>query len=251
MVTHEGYTAVLMTWYRNNVAHVLAMPSLIACLVVNRRRELAPKRLLIMLDTLFPLLATELSASEAPQAAQRWIERLTHHGLLQAGEQGYRAPDGDSDAFLRLQLLARVVGQTLERMYIVVGLLGQETPDGWTRERLLATSAQTAQRMSRLLGLNAPEFFDRRLFDGFVASLLERGYVTVDAQEHLHPEPIIGEVLRASGLVIDTEFRQAVQRSARALGAAAESTADTHRSATSDRATTTPASAPRDPSDAA
>ena len=245
VVAHDGATAVLMTWYRNNVAHALAMPSLIACLLLNRRRELEHKRLLPMLKTLFPLLAAELNAPESSQSAERWIARLVAAGLLTQSEQAYRPPESDSDAFLRLQLLSRVVGQTLERMFIVVGLLATQNPGGWTRENLLATSAQTAQRMSRLLGINAPEFFDARLFAGFVTNLQERGYVSADDQDRLHAAPIIGEVARAAKLVIDPDFRQAVLRSTRAV------TPDTHQNGTFDRATTNPAGRSPDPSDAA
>ncbi len=37
---HDAAHAVLMTWYRNNASHAFALPSLIACLLVNRRRRI-------------------------------------------------------------------------------------------------------------------------------------------------------------------------------------------------------------------
>ena len=41
LVGHDSATAILMTWYRNNVLHVIAQSAMIACLLVNRR--LPPK----------------------------------------------------------------------------------------------------------------------------------------------------------------------------------------------------------------
>ena len=37
---HDAARSVLMTWYRNNASHAFALPSLIACLLVNRRRRI-------------------------------------------------------------------------------------------------------------------------------------------------------------------------------------------------------------------
>ena len=69
-----------------------------------------------------------------------------------------------------------------------------------------------ARRVSRLYGLNAPEFFDPRLFQNFVETLIARGAVTVDADGKLAYGDVIGEVTRASSVVLHTEFRLAVLR---------------------------------------
>ena len=47
---HDADSAVLMTWYRNNASHAFALPSLIACLLVNRRRRIRRTQLLQMVD---------------------------------------------------------------------------------------------------------------------------------------------------------------------------------------------------------
>jgi glycerol-3-phosphate O-acyltransferase len=63
-----------------------------------------------------------------------------------------------------------------------------------------------------LYGLNAPEFFDPRLFHNFVETLIARGVVNVAANGSLSYEPIIGAVTRASSVVLPVEFRLAVLR---------------------------------------
>jgi glycerol-3-phosphate O-acyltransferase len=66
--------------------------------------------------------------------------------------------------------------------------------------------------MSRLYGLNAPEFFDARLFRNFIDTLIARGVVRVDPEGRLSYADVIGEVTRASSVVLPADFRQAVMR---------------------------------------
>lgn len=230
VVSHQGPNAILMTWYRNNVAHTLALPSLIACLLVKRRRALSEANLQRMLGIIYPLLAQELSVAVDPTAYQRWLQHLAQAELIVASPDGYRAPAPSSAAYQQLELLSKVVIQTLERMFIVTALLGQKvgqkvgqkagqkaesaTEGGhWNRDDLRSSSVLLAKKLNRLLGINAPEFFDQRLFDGFIEALVDLGHLTETETNQLLPTPIISEVLSVSHWVISADFQRAVQRS--------------------------------------
>jgi glycerol-3-phosphate O-acyltransferase len=208
--------AVLMTWYRNNVLHVLALPSLIACLVIERKRRLDRDTLARMITTVYPPLAAELHLSQVRPLSvdvAAWVQRLVDARLLVEHEQGeLSAPSPDSVHQFRLQLLAGIVLQTLERFFIVIGLLQQAGPHTIARDALEQRCQQLAQRMARIHGINAPEFFDERLFHNFVDSLIESGTVAEDENGCLVFEPIVAEVTRAAGRVIPAEFRLAVLR---------------------------------------
>ncbi|MEZ5558365.1 MAG: glycerol-3-phosphate 1-O-acyltransferase PlsB [Pseudomonadales bacterium] len=214
---HDPFSAVLMTWYRNNVAHTLALPSLIACLIGQRRRPIAIDALERMVATIYPYIAGELHASDAAADTRRWVDHLIRDGLLRepAAERespsgGLLPPAAGSSDHRRLRLLARVIMPTLERLYIVIGLLAQGGEVTRSRQALQQRSEQIARRMSRLYGLNAPEFFDRRLFDQFVDALIDHGVLSERDDGTLSHRGIIEEVLKASGPVIDPEFRYAV-----------------------------------------
>ena len=112
----------------------------------------------------------------------------------------------------QLRLLARVIMPTLERLYIVVGLLSRNGPGTLTREVLQRRSGDVARRMSRLYGLNAPEFFDARLFNQFVDALVRRDVVWPGPGGELQYAPLIDDVLKASENVIDPDFRYAVRQ---------------------------------------
>ena len=208
IVTAKPNAAVLLTWYRNNAAHVLALPSCIAFLMDGRRRPLGRERLRRMAETIYPFTAWELHAAFAPSDLDPWINRLTECGLLQETDAQLRPPPADSPARRRLHLLASMIRQTLERQYIVLSLLVGST--ALTREGLEAQSQRIAHKMARLHGINAPEFFDPQLFDGFVEQLIDNGLVTEAADGRLGYAGLLKDIMRASSRFIDAEFRHAV-----------------------------------------
>jgi glycerol-3-phosphate O-acyltransferase len=215
VLCHDPFSAVLMTWYRNNVTHTLALPSLIACIVINRRRPLRKTALVRMVDTVFPYLATELNIADDPNAIDRWLGHLVNAQLLQINaDGGYSAPPVRTDSHYRLHMLSRLIAQTLERLYIVIGLLGQSVEDVRSREELQDQSQRVARKMSRIYGLNAPEFFDAQLFNGFIDKLIADGVVSEGVDGKLSYDPMVNEVLKAAEGIIDAEFRYAVLRGA-------------------------------------
>ena len=213
VVAAEPVAAVLMTWYRNNTAHVLALPSLIAFLIENRRAPIRRERLERMVAMIFPYPAWELHIRFAPGDTGRWIGHLAACGLISENAAGLKPPPADSPARQRLHLLARIIRQTMERQYIVLSLLTRAGSDAPTRGELKARSQRIAHRAARLCGINAPEFFDQRLFDGFIDKLISDGLAFERGENddrRLSYSPVLDEVMRASVRVIDDEFRYAV-----------------------------------------
>ena len=203
-------SAVLMTWYRNNVAHVLALPSLIACLLEKRRRPLARQALERMVGMVFPYLARELHARFSPGDTERWTSHLAQTGLIGTDGDRLAPPPAQSPEHYRLHLLAGIARPVLERNYIVLGLLAEPGSPSVTRAQLMKKSQFIARKVARTHGINAPEFFDGRLFDTFVDKLAEDGAVTQDANGGLTRTAIVDDVLRAAERVIDAEYRYAM-----------------------------------------
>jgi glycerol-3-phosphate O-acyltransferase len=211
---HDAARSVLMTWYRNNACHAFALPSLIACLLVNRRRRIRTSQLMQMVTAVYPYLQSELylDSVDLDVEVSRWLNHLAAHGLIQRTVDEVGPPPDESNESYRLTLLAQVVMQMLERFFIAVGLLQQAGQNRVDRRTLEKDCIASARRMSRLYGLNAPEFFDARLFHNFVETLIARGAVRVDENGTLGYDDVIGEVIRASSVVLPAEFRLAVLR---------------------------------------
>ncbi|MEM9622965.1 MAG: 1-acyl-sn-glycerol-3-phosphate acyltransferase, partial [Pseudomonadota bacterium] len=217
---HEPFAAVLMTWYRNNVVHTLALPSLVACLVVKRRRPIRHQDLHDMVRMIFPYLAQELSCQDHKHDFNHCVAVMCKLDLLiDKGADGLSPPAPDDHHHQQLSLLANLVSHTLERMYIVIQHLSQ---GGYTRESLQDSSELVAQKISRLYGINAPEFSDRKLFDQFINQMLNNGIVTTLADGTLTQAPAVDQVLQAAESVIDPQIRFGVLNASTARSSPAD-----------------------------
>ncbi len=212
---HDAVRSILMTWYRNNVCHAFALPSLIACLLMNQRRLIRHDQLMQMITTVYPYLQSELylgADTNLDVDVRRWLDHLGSQDLIQHSGDEIGPPLVTSNNGYRLALLAEIIMPMLERLFIVVGLLqraGQHRIDRRTLER---DCVVLARRVSRLYGLNAPEFFDARLFRNFVDTLIARGAMKLDTDGRLGYGDIIDAVTRASSAVLPADFRLAVLR---------------------------------------
>ena len=171
-----------------------------------------------MVHAVHPYLRHELSMPEDTEAQTRhWLQTLVDLELLEvpaaAEAPEYAAPDRNSPEFHRLQGLANVILQTLERQYIVVATLAAAGQGALTRGELESRCHAHAQRMSRLQGLNAPEFFDIKLIRGLVTLMFSRGVLFANADDRLNFNETIHTVNAAAEKVIGAEFRQALLRS--------------------------------------
>ena len=214
VISHDAFASVLMTWYRNNVLHLLAAPALIACLVVNRRRGLSREDLQALFDAVFPYVLGELQGPPT-DSADHWLEHLQEVSLIELRSQGFM-PSRNPVLRFRLRLLAYAVMPVLEGFYICVSLLARAGSGVLDSAALLADGLAAAQRISRLYRINAPEFADARLFARFVDRLIDSGVVEVNDEGKLLFDERIRRVVRAGRGVIADEVRQDLERPAAA-----------------------------------
>ena len=206
---HDPATAVLMTWYRNNVLHTIAAPSLIACLVANRRgiRRAILRRLF---EAIYPYVARELSSVGADRFGD-WLERLDGIGVIEQRRGSVSAP-ADPPGRYRLRLLANAIMPVLERFYITLALLHRAGPGVLDQAALLVECRGTAARFSKLYGLDSPEFADPRLFSAFLAHLTENEILVANDAGRLTFDERISEILRAGRYVVAVELRQSLEQ---------------------------------------
>jgi glycerol-3-phosphate O-acyltransferase len=207
--------AVLATYYRNNILHLFALPSLVACCFVsNASMRTADIQRLVW--RVYPYIAAELhlrwSEAEMPGVVDTLLDSLVRLGLLTVdAERGaWRRPDSTSSNALRLSLLAAATIQTIERYYLVIAVLGQAGSGILSAEALGERCHLMAQRMSLLYGLNSPEFFDKSLFRNFIELLLRRGVVQQGGDDKLtFGDPVLGVAADAQ-LVLSEQIRHSI-----------------------------------------
>ncbi|EQC4551273.1 glycerol-3-phosphate 1-O-acyltransferase PlsB [Cronobacter malonaticus] len=168
--------AVLMTYYRNNIMHMLVLPSLIAAIVTQHRR-ISREAVQQQVELLFPMLKTELflrwEKEEVSAVVDALVNELTQQGLILADDEWLQVNPARSRT---LQLLAAGVRETLQRYAITFWLLSANP--SINRGTLEKESRTVAQRLSVLHGINAPEFFDKAVFSTLVLTLRDEGYIS-------------------------------------------------------------------------
>jgi len=208
----------LLSWYRNNVLHHFALAGLVAFAFRNNAR-FTEEELHAVLAPGWPVLVRELHITppkDLAAAIGATLYQLTREGLLERGtptDAGqtrtprWQRPAARLAAREQLHLLGRLVQPSLERGYLLLTSLLRLPSASLTREQLAEQSGLLAERLALLSGLDAPEFFDRRLFAGLVASLEADGWVWQDEAGRL----CYGAALTATADHIHTLFDPALR----------------------------------------
>ena len=178
VLSFEGETAVLQSYFRNNVLHLFCAAAWVALCFQNNRR-MSRAGLLRLGRNIYPFLQEELflpwdelGFSDHLNAT---IDIFIAQGLLSTAndeEDGIlsRGP-GQTDEVFRLRAIAHSLQQAFERYFIAITTLvknGQRTLSAAELETLCHL---TAQRLSLLYAPAAPEFFDKSLFRAFIQKL--------------------------------------------------------------------------------
>ncbi|CAG9408954.1 Glycerol-3-phosphate acyltransferase [Providencia alcalifaciens] len=168
--------AVLMTYYRNNIHHLLVLPSLIASMVLHHER-ISREEIHQQVGLIYPFLKAELFMRYDTNALVSTVDTL----IDELNSQKLICLKDDNMVVLNprrirpLQLLAAGVRETLQRYAITLSLLNA-SPEV-SRNTLEKESRMLAQRLSVLHGINAPEFFDKAVFSTLVDTLKDEGYI--------------------------------------------------------------------------
>jgi len=212
----DEQNAVLMTYYRNNVMHIFALPALLASFFQSSSR-ISREQILRFTLALYPYLRAELFMRWEPEELEtvidQWLAAFVEQGLLKLDGETYVRPAPSSRQFVLLTLLARVIVQTLQRFYMAISLLLNSGQHSLTAEELETLCTVMAQRLSILHGLNAPEFFDKSLFRHFIKSLQDEGVLHQDEAGKLGHHDKLGEL--AEGVakrVLPAEIRLSIRQ---------------------------------------
>jgi len=205
--------AVLLTYFRNNISHLLAMPAWIACCFLNNQR-VRKTRVRRLTETIYPFLKKELflpwGPEEVPVVIQRCTDALVRLGLLGMTNEYLQRTPGGSDQTYYLRLLGNAMLQTFERYYITIAVLAKNGSGKLSRQRLEKLCMQSAQRISMLHEFDAPEFSDRTLFKQFIESLQEIEVLDRNEEGNLTFDRRLEVFARDAKLVLDKEVRHTI-----------------------------------------
>ncbi|WP_368565327.1 glycerol-3-phosphate 1-O-acyltransferase PlsB [Pseudoxanthomonas sp. UTMC 1351] len=212
-------TAVLMSYYRNNVLHLFTASAWIACCFQNNRR-MSRAGVLRLGRGLYPFLQTELflpwSEEEFAERMDRTIDLFIREGLLQQindDDGGILARNaGQTDEVFRLRAIGHSLQQAFERYYIAISVLVKNGPGKLGAAELESLCQQAAQRLSLLYAPAAPEFFDRTLFRGFIQKMRELRLVWPDENSKLLFDERLDAWAKDAKAILGRELRHTIER---------------------------------------
>ena len=213
-LTCSTANATLLTWYRNNVLHLFALPALVALLVSRSPQGISEQLLKEHVDVIYPFIAQELTCDNSANT-DLVLETLASQGLLGRNGPHIIPPSRPSEELEHLTQMGTLVLEILQRMYVVICIAGHGR---WNRQELQQHSASVARKLSRLFGLTGAEFSEQSLFDDFVDGLLSQRWLRENEAGHLTPANDVQEVANsAAERILDPRVLFALQRAVNAV----------------------------------
>ncbi|GGX64480.1 glycerol-3-phosphate 1-O-acyltransferase PlsB [Saccharospirillum salsuginis] len=201
----DSQNAVLLSYYRNNVQHLYALPSLVAALL-GQGQGIDEVTLRERIRLIYPYIKSELFLSptvdEAESQLTDWLLYLAEQGLVEQHEGRWHAALKGTARRLQLEMLGAIMLPTLERYLLTLAVLARLGSARASTTELENQSQQMAQRVSVLNGLNAPEFFDKALFKNFIQTLKNRGAIEVNSDQCIEFDDRIIRVIMAADSVV-------------------------------------------------
>ena len=208
-------TAVLMTYFRNNILHLLAVPATVACCFI-QGRQLEHAELQRLIDLIYPFMRKELrlkwAADEIDDVTTSAIETLLDHGLLSRRKHKTmleRPPAGSAPAY-QLMMLGQAMVPMLQRFYLVIALLVQHGSGTLTRVQLERMCQISAERLSMIYGLHSPDFFNKTLFHDFIRMLQEQEVLRRNGEGLLDFDEDLVDIGSDARLVLGEEIRHSI-----------------------------------------
>ncbi len=215
IVRMSDQSAILATYYRNNILHLFAMPSLVAC-VFSSNASVRTEDIQRLAWRIYPYIAAELflrwDESELPDVVDGVLACLERHGLIECNAQRseWVRPPSNSLKAIQLSLLAQATIQTIERYYLAIAQLVKAGSGQITQAALEERCQLTAQRMALLYGLNSPEFFDRAMFSNFIDLLRSRGVIRSCSNGKLEFDDVLMRVAADAQFVLSEQLRHSI-----------------------------------------
>jgi glycerol-3-phosphate O-acyltransferase len=209
------HTAVLMTYFRNNILHLLAVPASVACCFI-QGRQLEHEELQRLIRLIYPFMKKELNLkwdyADIDEVTSEAIKTLIDLQLLTYGASKntlVRPPTGSEKAF-QLLMLGQSMVPMLQRFYLVIAILVSNGSGTLSRQRLETMCAQSAERLSMIYGLHSPDFFNKTLFHDFIRTLQDMNVLRRSSAGLIEYDDAIKSIGADARLVLGEEIRHSI-----------------------------------------
>lgn len=206
-----------MTYYRNNILHLMAMPALIACCFLNMRTH-TREEIISIIAIAYPFIRAELyliwEEHELADVISRILDAMAQQNLLIRNEQldVYSRPTSSSADSMHLTMLAKIISPMLEVYYLTTLVLLRDGQKKTTRTDLENSCYLMSQRIALVYELNLPDFSDRSLIANFIDTLIRSDYISGIDNERLEYRQAFQHADRRVRLLLSRDMRNNIMQ---------------------------------------
>ncbi|MBC7530492.1 MAG: glycerol-3-phosphate 1-O-acyltransferase PlsB [Oligoflexus sp.] len=207
----------LISYYRNNIAHIYILPALIARFF-HQQEEMYAASLAKGCAEIYAVLSEDSISrwkeSEVETVVLQYAEVLAEMGLLRkVGDYAYRRPSPQSDESAVLDILSQVMGVTFDRFIITAVLLAKHAERGLVNgEEFLLQCERMAQRFAILNGLNNPEISEKTFIQKHIQLLKKKGLLITVDEKSLSVDPRVSSLAQYSKSLLSSDALRSVER---------------------------------------
>ena len=211
--------AILVSYYRNNIIHLFALPSLIARLFGQNEQFSHDELRDIMIDV-YPFLQRGYflpwTTDEIPGLMDNLLGAMVEVGLLARANEGghtvYQRPSIEQVGYDFLVQLGDALGNVYETFAITALLLTQTREKSYLNIELFTQQAQKmAQRLTILNGVSLPTSSKGSVFQAYLQLLDHMGFVTISDQEII-PREGLERLIQRARLVLSPDMRHCLSK---------------------------------------
>ncbi|MEZ5484650.1 MAG: glycerol-3-phosphate 1-O-acyltransferase PlsB, partial [Lysobacteraceae bacterium] len=217
VISLSADSAVVQRYFRNNLLHLFAAASWVACCFQNNRR-MSRAGVVRLGRLLYPFIKDELflpwTEDEFGERLQATIGAFCDLELLtfdMDSGQLSRGP-GQTDAVFQLRVIAHSLQPAFERYYLAIAILVRNGSGTLSVGELEKLCQLTAQRLTLLHAPTAPEYFDRALFRGFLNQLREAKVLWTTEDGKLAFDERMDGWSRDAKVILGRELRHSIQK---------------------------------------
>jgi len=203
--------AAMLSFYKNNIAHLLVVDSLI-CGMFQLKEKVTKKEIKDLFSILYPFLSEEYflpwTQKEIDNEIEKSIQRLATNRFLTIETNFICRPDIDSEMFIETQALGRIVQRTLDRFYILMLQLWRNEEAHISKEKLEKNCRLISKNLESRHNWLLPEFSEKWTFDLFINHLIQAKFVKKDEYGLLYPSKITKRIEEDFKNFITPEWRE-------------------------------------------
>lgn len=208
--------SILISYYRNNVIHLLAIPSLIARFFRHQDRVSIAEITAGCLE-IYPFLKEEFflswNESEITDVVKLYSKAMVDIGILIREGDDLLRPQKGFDQGENLSILGNSLGLTFERYTITAALLAQHSEQGYVDADLFELQCQKmAQRLAILNGINNPEFAEKSFVAKHVLLLKKKGLLIPGEEGRLVIDSKVSSLAKNSMKLLSYDARESIDR---------------------------------------